>query len=241
MAASPPGEPDTAAIPPGTPDNPLPLPVVLFMVGNPDTGSEELIAFEFGFRTQLTDGIFADISAFHNHYDDLTTLEADDWLIDTWSDSTYCAVPYHLEGKMHGYIYGAELMADWRVLNWWRLQAGYAYLQVQLSTDEDSDDIWSEAWEDESPHHQFSLRSSTDLTRELGLDVWTRYVGNSLNTDSYISISARLGWKLRRNLEVSIVGQNLLDNHHPEFIPDFYDAWPTEVERSVYGKVSWHF
>ena len=38
-----------------------------------------------------------------------------------------------------------------------------------------------------------------------------------------------------------IIGQNLLDNHHPEFLPDFINTRPTEVERSIYGRVTWSF
>ena len=56
--------------------------------------------------------------------------------------------------------------------------------------------------------------------------------------DSYHTLDIRLGWRLNDNIELAIVGQNLIDDHHLEFIPEFIDTAPTEVERGVYGKIT---
>ena len=55
---------------------------------------------------------------------------------------------------------------------------------------------------------------------------------------SYCEMDARLGWRPVKQLELSIVGQNLLHDRHPE-----YGAGPTteEIVRGVYGKVAWRF
>jgi hypothetical protein len=42
-------------------------------------------------------------------------------------------------------------------------------------------------------------------------------------------------------VEFSIGGQNLLDNQHLEFIPDFINTAPTEVKRTVYGSLTFRF
>jgi hypothetical protein len=42
-------------------------------------------------------------------------------------------------------------------------------------------------------------------------------------------------------VEFSIGGQNLLDNRHLEFIPDFINTAPTEVKRTVYGSMTFKF
>ena len=144
---------------------------------------------------------------------------------------------------MKGETYGVEVAANWFALDWWRLQAAYTYLQMQLHLDADSGDTMSESAEGESPHHQISFRSSTDLPMDLELDLWVRYVDNlpTQNVGSYITLDTRFAWKPHKQLEVSIVGQNLLDNYHPEFQPEIVDTSPTEVERSVYGKITWQF
>jgi hypothetical protein len=48
----------------------------------------------------------------------------------------------------------------------------------------------------------------------------------------------RLAWQASDQLEVSLVGQNLLHDHHVEFGPPVARG---EIERSVYGKVTWEF
>jgi iron complex outermembrane receptor protein len=82
-----------------------------------------------------------------------------------------------------------------------------------------------------------------DMMQDLSLDCWARYVDDlpSQEMDSYITLDVRLGWKVRENVELSVVGQNLLDDRHPEYEPEFVDTIATEVERSVYGKVTWQF
>ena len=144
---------------------------------------------------------------------------------------------------MKGETYGIERAADWRVLDWWRMQAAYTYLQMQLHLDGDSKDTLSEGAEGESPRHQVSLRSSMELIRDMEFDLWVRYVDNlpSQDVGSYITLDARLGRKLYKDIELSVVGQNLLDSHRLEFKPEIFDTYPTDVERSVYGKITWHF
>ena len=39
----------------------------------------------------------------------------------------------------------------------------------------------------------------------------------------------------------ALVGQNLLDHSHAEFTPTTIRTLPVEVERSVYGKLTWKF
>jgi len=92
------------------------------------------------------------------------------------SPTDHIVIPFVIDNKMQGEIYGIEVSSDWKIYEWWRLHAAYTYLQIQLHLDEDSTDIMSESAEGESPHNQFSLRSSTDLGRDVELDLWLRYV-----------------------------------------------------------------
>ena len=59
--------------------------------------------------------------------------------------------------------------------------------------------------------------------------------------DSATRATRALAWSPRKDLEFAIVGQNLLDDRHPEFAPTFIGTQQTEVERSVYGTVVWRF
>ena len=63
----------------------------------------------------------------------------------------------------------------------------------------------------------------------------------TLGIDDYVSMDVRLGWSPNENLSLEIVGQNLLDQQRLEFAPSFVNFIPTQVERGVYGKVTWRF
>jgi iron complex outermembrane receptor protein len=94
-----------------------------------------------------------------------------------------------------------------------------------------------------SPRHQWYLRSSIDLPKHFEHDTTLRFVDHlpSLNIPSYYSLDAHLGWRPLPRVEFSIGGQNLLDNQHLEFIPDFINTAPTVVKRTVYGSMTFKF
>ena len=54
---------------------------------------------------------------------------------------------------------------------------------------------------------------------------------------AYFELDTRLGWALSPSLEVSVSGQNLLHDHHPEY--GFPSPARIEIQRSVYGKIAW--
>ena len=56
---------------------------------------------------------------------------------------------------------------------------------------------------------------------------------------AYAEVDVRLGWHATKNLEISVVGQNLLQAQHPESgVPG---PAQEQIERSVYGKVTYRW
>jgi len=235
---------DILAFPPG-PTNP---PIVVQATGNADFRSENLLAYEIGYRVRPADRVSFDLAAFYNDYDYLRTgepqFQSASPVFGPPPNPPYLLLPDLVENRMKGETYGVELVAHWTPLDSWKLTASYSYLQMQLHLDPGSGDPFSQEAEGRSPHHQAQVRSLLDVTRNLQFDTAVYYVDNlpSLRVPGYIRFDVRLGWRPNRNLEVSLVLQNLLDNHHPEFgnSPENFDV-PTEVRRSIYGMVSWRF
>jgi len=218
-------------------------PTVVALVGDRDVEAEELLAFELGYRSQLTPRLALDVATFYNRYRHLVTAEPGAPFLETEPAPLHAVLPLVGDNRMHGKSYGAELAADWHPLSRWRLQAVYSYLQLLLDVDTGSkSDLFKELART-APHHQASLRSSLDLPRGVELDLWLRYVDNLPAPDigSYLTLDARLAWTPRRNLELALVGQNLLDDRHPEFASEKLDAAVMEIERGVYGKITWQF
>ncbi len=236
---------DTLVIPPGIPTNPQPLPILVMVNGNPNLRSEEVVAYELGYRFNPIARFSLDIAGFYNVYDRLrTTGILAPPMFETTPLPPHLVLPLQFENQMHGHTYGVELAAGWQPLDWWRLRSAYTYFQADLSLDAGSTDVLSlSTAEGSSPKHQFSLLSSMDLSNNLELDLWFRYVGALRDppVDSYTTLDARLAWKPRRDFELSVVGQNVFDSPHLEFGSVLTNSVTTEVERSAYVKFDWRF
>src|SRR5204863_10190782 len=132
-----------------------------------------------------------------------------------------------------------EATAALELTRWWRVQGSYTFLEMQLYKRAGSTDSSSIFDDGKSPEQQAMLRSSFDLPCNLSLDCTGGYVDTlpTLNIGSYVELDARLGWRPTKNLEVALVGQNLVHAHHREFSPSFIKTQQAEIERGVYGKV----
>ena len=217
------------------------LPVAVTMMGDDDFESEVLIAYELGYRIRPAQRFSLDIAAFYNDYDKLLTGEMRQLIYSPVLP--YLIYPFMADNKMNGTTYGVELSADWDIFDWWRLQSSYTRIMIDYKMGSTSLDFASEAFEEESPHNIFSLRSSLDLPHDLEFDLWLRFVDKlpGQHVDSYTTLDVRLGWKPKHNIEVSVAGQNLLERRHAEFRQELLEVEQTEAERSVYGKIRYTF
>src|SRR6266850_2439978 len=232
-----------AVVPPAAPGNPTPFPAVITVFGSHQFQSEDLLAYELGYRVQATSSLSADIATFYNNYSNLRTAEPGAPFLEGSPVPTDIVVPFVAGNKMGGGTYGVELFADWRVVPKWRLVGSYSYLQMNIRKNANSLDPTNDSPNGSSPRHQWYVRSSIDLPKHFEHDTTLRFVDHlaSLNIPSYYSLDAHLGWRPIPQVEFSIGGQNLLDNQHLEFIPDFINTAPTEVKRTVYGSMTFKF
>jgi len=220
-------------------NQPGPAPgTVLSIRGDRGFDSEKLIAYEAGYRFQPHTRVSVAIAAFYNDYDDLRTLEPRPII-----PGIPVVIPLVVANNLEGETYGVELGPRWQVTDWWRLQMTYSFLEMNLRRKPGSNDTTSEGAEERSPHHQATVRSTVDLPGNWTLDGAVRYVDSlpNLNIPSYVTLDVRLAWRPIERLEISVVGQNLLDDQHAEFAPALIRTQPTEVERSVHGQVSLRF
>lgn len=223
--------------------NPAGNPVIR-LLGNEDFESEELLAYEFGYRWQVLPALSIDLAAFHNEYEGLASLERGSAFIDPVTGRTI--IPFLYRNLTDGRTQGMEALVTFSPLLNWRLSASYSWLDMEL--DPQGQDLNRGRFrEGSTPRHQFGLRSLLDLPAGLQLDAQFRHLtairqipeilsGEGL--PGYSELDLRLAWHGRERLEIAIVGQNLLHDHHAEFGAP---AARGEIERSVYGKVTWGF
>ncbi len=208
-------------------------PYLVVLKGGPNFKSETVIAYELGYRAQLNSRFTASISSFYNEYDDVRSA----------SITPITFFPFYFANNVAGHTAGLEFSGNYQVLDGWSLHAGYTLLEEHLHVKPGQFDFNNARNEIADPKHQFSLRSSLNLPGRVELDAGLRWV-DTLHNDtgtvpSYFELDTHLAWHAGDRLELSIVGQNLLHNHHPEYgLPD-----PTrvEIQRSVYGRLAWRY
>lgn len=218
-----------------------PGPTVVSVFGKRDVVSEELTAYELGYRAQPQERTALDVAAFYNVYDRLRSFEPGAIFFESSPPPDHAVVPLYVDNKLAAETYGVELTGRWRPTNRWRLLAGYTFLNLALRRVDGGQDPSFEREEGSSPEQQALLRSAMDLPGDLELDCGVRYVDflPALAIPSYVATDVRLGWRPHDRFDVSITGQNLFDRRHPEFRPAFLNTQVTEVEPSVWGKIAW--
>ena len=209
---------------------PVPGGPPVIIQGKPDFESEDLLAYELGYRIRPLDPMTFEISAFYNVYDHLRTLEP-----------TATGVPLTLMNEREGDTYGFESTINYQALEWWRLTGSYSLLREDLEFSSTSLDPTRGTTEANDPRHLGLVRSRLTLPHRIEFDQVIRYVDSLPNPaiPSYFELDLRLAWRPQPGLELSLVGMNLLDSSHPEF--NGGSALQPEVERSVYAKVMWLF
>jgi iron complex outermembrane receptor protein len=205
------------------------------LAGNSNFISEVVVANEVGYRAQVSSNIVVSASVFYNNYDHVRSV----------AFTPVTLLPFRVQNGLEGSTHGAELSIDYQAFDWWRLHAGYDPIKENIHLKPNAVDVNNGHGETADPRQRVLLRSSMDLFHNAELDATFRWVdvrrlsnGATLKSlPSYADMDLRLAWHLSPQLELSIVGQNLLHSSHAEYgLPN-----PTQVEiqRSVFGRIVW--
>jgi iron complex outermembrane recepter protein len=207
-------------------DSPL-----FFLAGGPNFVSEDVRAYELGYRSEPHDRLSVAAATFYNEYGHIRSLE---------KLAPPAPFPIVIANGQTGNSYGAEFTAEYRATDWWRLRSGYTALRLHIRPEPGSTDTSLGSTESHDPNYYGTLRQSLDLPAHLQFDVGFRYVGQIVNqtVPAFRELDGRLAWQATPSVECSLVGQNLLHAHHAEFGSP---ATRKEAERGVYGKVVWRF
>ncbi|MBM5782665.1 MAG: TonB-dependent receptor [Pelagibacterales bacterium] len=213
--------------------------------GSSDAESENVLAYELGYRIKPTTKTLIDITTFYNKYSKLRTYE------DVNGVPTAANLGY-------GQSYGGEIVGKWQVSSDLRLEASYDYLEMNLYTSKDSTDNSTvsadydslKLSEGRSPRNQFRLRSYYNVTPKIEFDNMLYYVDSLpsakyVKTDrkgvaSYVRFDTRVGYLPTKSLDLSVGIRNLFDDRHQEFSGGFYNT-AAEIGRTYYVKAVWQY
>lgn len=212
------------------------------LTGNMHLRAERLVAWEGGYRGLLGKHVYFTAAGFHNVYDDLIA-QGPPFL------SNPTTPPFPPGSVLIGFQYingirgttdGFELAPEWQPVPWWRLKAAYSYLHVELRNNPGfTFPATVTTLHGSSPNSQVVAHSMIDLPHHLEFDQVFRYVGPlpAQHVEAYETADVRFGRHLTKGLDLSIVGQNLLQPHHQEF---GIDPGPNVgIRRGVYAKLVW--
>ncbi len=214
--------------------------------GNQGAESENLVAYEAGYRIKPTTKTLIDVAVFYNDYSKLRTYE------DVNGEPTASNLGY-------GESYGGEISGKWQVNDRWRLEASYDFLKTDLHVSKNSTDATTsilapydalELTEKRSPKNQFRIRSFFNVTQKIEFDNLLYYVDSLpsakyAKTDrkgaaSYIRLDTRFGYIPTKNLDLSVGIRNLLDDRHNEYYQGIYN-YSAEIGRTYYLRAVWQY
>jgi iron complex outermembrane receptor protein len=228
-------------VPPAAPGFP---PSVATFLGDEAFGSEDLLAWEVGYRIRPAPRVSLDLALFYNDYRNLRTTDPGG--PDFGTLPAYVTIPVRAGNNLDAQAYGGELAASFQVLENWRLRAGYSYLRIDADPQSATPEVVAQAAsvEGSSPENQVFLVSQWDLPHDVTVDAVVRWVDRleALDVPGYVTGDLRLAWRPRPGWELAVVGQNLFDNQHPEFTGSGLNgSVASEVPRSFYARLTWRY
>lgn len=218
-------------------------PRLVAFVGQEHMKPEEVVAYEVGYRTFFGKGNLFDISLFYNEYSHLRTNELGTPFVEA------TPAPFHVVQPIVGGFdkkaesYGFELVAEWVVNSDLTLKGHYSYFELDSTPASSTTATTPERDEGLSPQHQASLRTLYRASDTVTFDTWLRYVDALPSSDinNYVDFDIKLTWQPSQQIELSLVGQNLLEGARLEYQDDIISNIPTQVERGVYVKALLRF
>ncbi len=205
------------------------------ITGNSGLISEDMMAYEAGMRTQVTDEFGYDLAGFVNSYDNLAGYNPGLPFLAPFG----LVFPITFSNRAQAETYGFELAADYQVTERWKLRGGYSFISIFTHGDAPGLPEYSEG---STSRNTLTAQSGWDLGNNVEFDLIGRYADSlsTLGVPSYFTGDARIGWRPRDYMEVFLVGRHLLDNKHSEFTPFNY-GWATQVRSELYGGVNLRF
>lgn len=206
-------------------------------IGNADLESEKLTAYEWGLRWRAAERFSTDLALFLNDYTDLRGSETTPPPFGRFSNS--------LDGRATG----GELALVWQPQDWVNLRLFHAYLNLNVKAKPGSTDTRTAGnIEGSSPRQSAGLRFALLPWPQVSVDGFLRHVGRlpALAVESYTELNLRAAYRPWPSFELALVGENLLDPHHPESGSAASASQPqarsgNEIPRSLFVEFIWNW
>jgi iron complex outermembrane receptor protein len=223
-------------------------PLRTLFAANTSTDDTEMIAYELGFRTRPLDRLSFDLAAFYNDYDGVATFSGQtfgnpaDFGFDDGDPGTFDTVIL-LDNERNAHAYGVEAAIDAQVTETLKGKLNATWQHVSLGGIDDPS----------TPKWKFNTRWFWKIRPGLTFVPTVSYVGDltmptlfdistpAAKVNDYVRVDAALHYQYaERWPTISVVGQNLTNRSHVEFVEDLVRP-AAPVTRTWYLQVEQEF
>ncbi|HEY3754779.1 MAG TPA: TonB-dependent receptor [Opitutaceae bacterium] len=219
----------------------LPVPTELIAVGDPNFTSEHVLSYEFGHRYDLGTAFSIDTSLYYSDYTDLRGLVPSFWP-PTYT-APFATIEYDATNNLTGHSYGGEISLQWHPTSSVQVSASADTLHLSLN------EIMPTQMPDpsipgligSSPHQEYKLHLTWHPVDAWTFDVAARHTSplTESKVPAYDGLNARLSWNIRPDLELEIVGRDLLKPLHYEGASAFIETVALPIARSYYFGITY--
>jgi iron complex outermembrane recepter protein len=196
------------------------------VAGGPDFESENLVAYEIGYRIQPTSASTFSLCTFYNVYTDIYSVEP---LPGT--------LTYQIMNGSEGKGWGLEVSGAYQLTRIWKIRGGYTFFDKDLHAKPGH--TFNPDYLGNDSKHRAIVQSIVNLPFNIQFDVVGRYKSKLKQTlatvavPEFLTYDIRLAW-VTKHLDISLVGQNLAKEEHTEFNV-------LNIPRSFYAKIATRF
>ncbi|MGI2038150.1 TonB-dependent receptor plug domain-containing protein [Shewanella frigidimarina] len=216
--------------------------VKVWVSGNDNFESEEMVSYEIGYRFIPASQWSFDTTVFYNDYGKLRSVSESDSTIDFSTFPNYISQYVLFGNSLDGYNYGVELSSLWVATHSLQLRANYSFIQSEFggSLNQNTD----------APEHMLSTIIDWNITDNIDVNFVWRFIdnnnvisqnGTSMKTiPSYHSVDIGLRWMVTPDISLSAFGKNLLHPTHLEYEGESLQ-FPYRVGPSYFVKATLSF
>ncbi|MFN8390854.1 MAG: TonB-dependent receptor plug domain-containing protein [Bdellovibrionota bacterium] len=217
------------------------LPALVQVTGNRSLPSEKLMAYEVGAWAEPLEKLYTSVAGYYFQYHDLAYNSLQDPILSEDPNAgPYLLVPALYTSDLDANSIGGELTADWSVTDWFSVAGSYSHLKLIGRPDSNP----NKSLVEDNPRNLFSVRGHFTFS-PIEFDTTLRYVDVDRTPGSvfknYFEGDVRVGWFVKQNLELEIIGRNLFHDRHQEAGALVFDTPPSSVERSVFCRATYTF
>ncbi|WP_426028835.1 TonB-dependent receptor plug domain-containing protein [Brevundimonas sp. TWP2-3-4b2] len=198
-----------------------------------DLAAEDLLAWEAGWRGHLGPAVSLDLTAYLHQYDNLLVWNATPA---TAPGQPFLTLEFANGGRVE--TMGFEAAIDARLTDRWTVKVAASTMDMDVLERGFVVPGLDTFDPERSPGSQLSVRSWFDVTETIDFDVWVREVASASLVEAYTDLDLRASWRPTPNLELFILGENLIEQERMEIVETGLGSPSAFVQRRVWFGVT---